>query len=97
MSSYRRSTDSRVNITPPPESLVEDSQTWQQQLDDLQSVMSPEAMAEQIEQTYQAYLQKAQALDDSRRANATTLAEALVARLKALALPNVQTAFEFTP
>lgn len=80
-----------------PESLVEDSQAWQQQLDDLQSVMSPEAMAEQIEQAYQAYLQKAQALDDSRRANATTLAEALVARLKALALPNVQAAFEFTP
>ena len=80
-----------------PESLVEDSQAWQQQLDDLQSVMSPEAMAEQIEQAYQAYLQKAQALDDSRRANATTLTEALVARLKALALPNVQAAFEFTP
>ena len=80
-----------------PESLVEDSQAWQQQLDDLQSVMSPEAMAEQIEEAYQAYLQKAQALDDSRRANATTLAEALVARLKALALPNVQAAFEFTP
>jgi DNA repair protein RecN (Recombination protein N) len=80
-----------------PETLVEDSQAWQQQLDDLQSVMSPEAMAEQIEQAYQAYLQKAQALDDSRRANATTLAEALVARLKALALPNVQAAFEFTP
>ncbi|ATW71178.1 DNA repair protein RecN [Moraxella osloensis] len=80
-----------------PESLVEDSQAWQQQLDDLQSVMSPEAMAEQIEQAYQAYLQKAQALDDSRRANATMLAEALVARLKALALPNVQAAFEFTP
>lgn len=80
-----------------PESLVEDSQAWQQQLDDLQSVMSPEAMAEQIEQAYQAYLQKAQALDDSRQANATTLAEALVARLKALALPNVQAAFEFTP
>lgn len=80
-----------------PESLVEDSQAWQQQLDDLQSVMSPEAMAEQIEQAYQIYLQKAQALDDSRRANATTLAEALVARLKALALPNVQAAFEFTP
>ena len=79
-----------------PESLVEDSQAWQQQLDDLQSVMSPEAMAEQIEQAYQAYLQKAQALDDSRQANATTLAEALVARLKALALPNVQAAFEFT-
>lgn len=80
-----------------PESLVEDSQAWQQQLDDLQSVMSPEAMAEQIEEAYQAYLQKAQALDDSRRANATILAEALVARLKALALPNVQAAFEFTP
>lgn len=80
-----------------PESLVEDSQAWQQQLDDLQSVMSPEAMAEQIEQAYQAYLQKAQALDDSRQANATTLSEALVARLKALALPNVQAAFEFTP
>ncbi|OBX62961.1 DNA repair protein RecN [Moraxella osloensis] len=80
-----------------PESLVEDSQAWQQQLEDLQSVMSPEAMAEQIEQAYQAYLQKAQALDDSRRANATTLTEALVARLKALALPNVQAAFEFTP
>lgn len=80
-----------------PESLVEDSQAWQQQLDDLQSVMSPEAMAEQIEEAYQAYLQKAQALDDSRQANAKTLAEALVARLKALALPNVQAAFEFTP
>lgn len=80
-----------------PESLVEDSQAWQQQLDDLQSVMSPEAMAEQIEEAYQIYLQKAQALDNSRRANATMLAEALVARLKALALPNVQAAFEFTP
>lgn len=80
-----------------PDSLLADSQAWQQQLDELQSVMSPEAMAEQIEQAYQEFLQQAQALDTLRQRHATKLADALVSRLKQLALPTVQAAFEFTP
>ena len=52
MSSYRRSIDSRAKYHTTPETLVEEAKAWQQQLDDLQSVMSPEAMAK-IEQAYQ--------------------------------------------
>lgn len=79
-----------------PQDLLEDAKAWQTELDELNAVMSPEAMAEQIETAYQAYVEQATLLDLQRRNNATALCEALVARLKLLALPNVQADFEFT-
>ena len=80
-----------------PAALIEDSKAWQAQLATLQAVMSPEAMAVQIDEAYAHFLAKAQALDTLRQQHARLLTEVLVNRLKPLALPNVQASFEFTP
>lgn len=80
-----------------PQELLDDAKTWQSELDELTAVMSPEAMAEQIDTAYQAFLAKANDLDTARQANAKALSEKLVERLKLLALPTVQAEFDFTP
>lgn len=79
-----------------PQDLLDDAKQWQTQLDELNAVMSPEAMAEQIDAAYQAYVEQASLLDLQRRSHAVALCGTLVARLKLLALPNVQAEFEFT-
>lgn len=78
-----------------PEQLLADSADWQNQLDELTAVMSPEALAEEIERAYQAYLTLAKQLDDVRQQHAEKLATVLVERLRLLALPNVQAEFCF--
>lgn len=78
-----------------PQDLLTDAKTWQSELDELTAVMSPEAMAEQIDAAYQTFLAKAQELDDARKKHANDLSSALVERLKLLALPNVQATFDF--
>lgn len=80
-----------------PTQLLQDAEQWQAELDNLNAVISPEAMAAQIEQAYQEFLQLAQALDEQRQQQATRLAQALIERLTLLALPNVQAQFDFQP
>lgn len=80
-----------------PEQLLQEAGNWQSELDGLIAVMSPEAMAEEINSAYQAYLDKATSLDELRQRHAKSLTEILVARLKLLALPNVQAEFKFMP
>ena len=80
-----------------PQDLLNDAKAWQNELDALNAVISPEAMAEQIESAYQAYLEQAKQLDKERQQHAKILAQTLVDRLKLLALPNVQAEFTFIP
>lgn len=80
-----------------PQELLNDAKTWQSELDELSAVMSPEAMAEQIDTAYQEFLAKANELDTARQNNAKTLSNVLVERLKLLALPNVTAEFAFSP
>lgn len=78
-----------------PEHLLDEATTWQHQLDDLTKIASPEALAQQIDTAYQNYLAQAQDLDTLRQQHAPKLVEALLARLRTLALPNVQAEFHF--
>ncbi|ELA09228.1 DNA repair protein RecN [Moraxella macacae 0408225] len=78
-----------------PEQLLANSNDWQAQLDKLTAVISPKAMAEEVNQAYQNYLTLAKQLDDARKQHAKKLATVLMERLKPLALLNVQAKFCF--
>lgn len=80
-----------------PEHLLDEATVWQQQLDDLTKIASPEALAQQINTAYQDYLAQATELDALRQQHAPKLVEVLLARLRTLALPNVQAEFHFKP
>lgn len=79
-----------------PHELLNNGKLWQQQLDELFNMMSPEALAEHIEQAYQDFLQQAIALDKQRQQLAKPLIDKLLERLRTLALPNVQAKFHFS-
>ena len=78
-----------------PDELLNDAVQWQAELDELESRLSPEALAEEIAVSYQHFLSLANDLDSKRQHNAKRLSDGLVERLKLLALPNVQAKFCF--
>ena len=80
-----------------PDQLKQQYQDWQAELEQLNQLEDPEALAEQVELSHQAFLQKAQYLDDIRRKAAKPLAKHLTEQVKQLALPEAYFEFKFEP
>lgn len=68
---------------------------WQAELERLSLLDNPEAMAAQVQQAEQAFLDAASALDKARREAAQPLAKNLTAQVRPLALPEAQFEFVF--
>ena len=80
-----------------PESLKEEHQSWQIELEQLHALEDPETLAEQVEVAHQDFLAKAQHLDEIRREAAAPLAKQLTEQVKQLALPEAHFEFKFEP
>lgn len=80
-----------------PETLKEEYETWQNELEQLHQLEDPETLARQVEKSYQEFLEKAQHLDNIRREAATPLAKQLTEQVKPLALPEAHFEFKFEP
>ena len=80
-----------------PDLLKQEYENWQQELAQLQQLEDPETLAEQVELSYQNFIQHAQHLDEIRRAAAIPLAKQLTEQVKALALPEAHFEFKFEP
>ncbi|HCD61294.1 DNA repair protein RecN [Acinetobacter nosocomialis] len=80
-----------------PETLKEEYETWQNELEQLHQLEDPETLAEQVEKSHQEFLEKAQHLDNIRREAATPLAKQLTEQVKPLALPEAHFEFKFEP
>ncbi|HAV5500013.1 DNA repair protein RecN [Acinetobacter baumannii] len=80
-----------------PETLKEEYETWQSELEQLHQLEDPETLAEQVEKSHQEFLEKAQHLDNIRREAATPLAKQLTEQVKPLALPEAHFEFKFEP
>lgn len=80
-----------------PDDLLNLANDWQQQLDELNSQISPEKLEVEIQNAFNIYQQLAENLDKNRQNFAKNLTNNLIERLKLLALPNVQAEFLFTP
>ncbi|ALJ89500.1 TPA: DNA repair protein RecN [Acinetobacter baumannii] len=80
-----------------PETLKEEYETWQSELEQLHQLEDPETLAEQVEKSHQEFLEKAQYLDNIRREAAAPLAKQLTEQVKPLALPEAHFEFKFEP
>ena len=80
-----------------PELLKEEYEAWQAKLEQLHQLEDPETLAEQVEISYQEFLNKAQHLDQIRRDAAEPLAKKLTEQVKQLALPEAHFEFKFEP
>lgn len=80
-----------------PETLKEEYQAWQAELEQLHQLEDPETLAEQVELSHQNFLAKAQHLDEIRRTAAVPLAKHLTEQVKQLALPEAYFEFKFEP
>lgn len=80
-----------------PEDLKLQYETWQDELTQLHQLEDPEILAEQVEASHQIFLEKAQYLDEIRRAAAAPLAKQLTEQVKQLALPEAYFEFRFDP
>ncbi|WP_284084325.1 DNA repair protein RecN [Acinetobacter nosocomialis] len=80
-----------------PETLKEEYETWQNELEQLHQLEDPETLAEQVEKSHQEFLEKAQHLDNIRHEAATPLAKQLTEQVKPLALPEAHFEFKFEP
>ncbi|HCG3427437.1 TPA: DNA repair protein RecN [Acinetobacter baumannii] len=80
-----------------PETLKEEYETWQSELEQLHQLEDPETLAEQVEKSHQEFLEKAQHLDNIRRKAAAPLAKQLTEQVKPLALPEAHFEFKFEP
>ncbi|MCO8041134.1 DNA repair protein RecN [Acinetobacter bohemicus] len=80
-----------------PEQLKEEYEIWQAELEQLHQLEDPEILAEQVEVSYQEFLNKAQHLDQIRREAAEPLAKKLTEQVKLLALPEAHFEFKFEP
>lgn len=78
-----------------PEQLKHDYLTWQTELEQIHQLEDPAALAEQVEVSHQAFLAKAQYLDQIRREAAPPLAKQLTEQVKQLALPEAYFEFKF--
>ncbi|MEI2558810.1 DNA repair protein RecN [Acinetobacter pittii] len=80
-----------------PETLKEEYEAWQNELEQLHQLEDPETLAEQVEKSHEEFLEKAQHLDHIRREAATPLAKQLTEQVKPLALPEAHFEFKFEP
>ncbi|MDC4422016.1 DNA repair protein RecN [Acinetobacter baumannii] len=80
-----------------PETLKEEYEAWQSELEQLHQLEDPETLAEQVEKSHQEFLEKAQHLDNIRREAAAPLAKQLTEQVKPLALPEAHFEFKFEP
>lgn len=80
-----------------PETLKEEYETWQNELEQLHQLEDPETLAEQVEKSHEEFLEKAQHLDNIRREAAAPLAKQLTEQVKPLALPEAHFEFKFEP
>ncbi|MDC5329621.1 DNA repair protein RecN [Acinetobacter baumannii] len=80
-----------------PETLKEEYENWQSELEQLHQLEDPETLAEQVEKSHQEFLEKAQHLDNIRREAAAPLAKQLTEQVKPLALPEAHFEFKFEP
>ncbi|MDS7966852.1 DNA repair protein RecN [Acinetobacter sp. V117_2] len=80
-----------------PETLKEEYETWQNELEQLHQLEDPETLAEQVEKSHQEFLEKAHHLDNIRREAAIPLAKQLTEQVKPLALPEAHFEFKFEP
>ncbi|WP_336952316.1 DNA repair protein RecN [Acinetobacter sp. AS167] len=80
-----------------PNELKQQYETWQNELEQLHQLEDPETLAEQVEQSHQVFLEKAQHLDQIRRDAAEPLAKQLTEQVKQLALPEAHFEFKFEP
>ncbi|MBP2279603.1 DNA repair protein RecN (Recombination protein N) [Psychrobacter sp. PL19] len=80
----------------PASDLIAEARAWQEQLEQLENEPSSDALAAQIEQAWQDYLQLATQLNDQRSQAAPIVCTQLVAQLQPLALPNARCEFVFT-
>lgn len=80
-----------------PDELKQQFETWQAELAQLHQLQDPETLAEQVEISHQAFLEKAQYLDQIRREAAIPLAKHLTEQVKQLALPEAHFEFRFEP
>lgn len=78
-----------------PEELNDLSASWQTELERLNLLDNPEALAAQVEQAEQQFLQLAQVLDQARRDAAAPLAKTLTKQVRPLALPEAHFEFGF--
>ena len=78
-----------------PEQLLNEYQTWQQELEQLQQLDDPETLAEQVKETERAFIASAEQLDQLRRDAAVPLAKLLTEQVKPLALPEAYFEFKF--
>ena len=80
-----------------PETLKEEYDAWQSELEQLHQLEDPEALAEQVEASHQDFLAKAQHLDNIRREASLPLVKHLTEQVKQLALPEAHFEFKFEP
>lgn len=80
-----------------PETLKEEYEAWQSELEQLHELEDPETLAEQVEKSHEEFLEKAQHLDHIRREAAAPLAKQLTEQVKPLALPEAHFEFKFEP
>ncbi|WP_315078957.1 DNA repair protein RecN [Acinetobacter guillouiae] len=80
-----------------PDELKQQYETWQNELEQLHQLEDPETLAEQVEQSHQMFVEKAQHLDQIRRDAAEPLAKQLTEQVKQLALPEAHFEFKFEP
>ncbi len=80
----------------PASDLISEAKDWQQQLEQLENEPTSDALAAQIEQAWQQYLDSAKALHKARAKAAPAICAQLVAQLQPLALPNARCEFVFT-
>lgn len=80
-----------------PDELKQQYETWQNELEQLHQLEDPETLAEQVEQSHQVFVEKAQHLDQIRRDAAEPLAKQLTEQVKQLALPEAHFEFKFEP
>jgi len=80
-----------------PDELKQQYEKWQNELEQLHQLEDPETLAEQVEQSHQVFLEKAQHLDQIRRDAAEPLAKQLTEQVKQLALPEAHFEFKFEP
>ncbi|MDO7245226.1 DNA repair protein RecN [Acinetobacter pittii] len=80
-----------------PETLKEEYEAWQIELEQLHQLEDPETLAEQVAKSHEEFLEKAQHLDHIRREAAAPLAKQLTEQVKPLALPEAHFEFKFEP
>ena len=80
-----------------PDELKAQFESWQTELTELHQLEDPETLAEQVEQSQQVFIQKAEYLDQIRHEVAEPLAKQLTEQVKQLALPEAYFEFKFEP